>query len=130
MKKEIIDHVKKLKDQGADVKLDEDQINDLINQIFDKKYEKYTRKTYIEFEIDKFLKDYEDKNIDISYGDKGDKNKFDTDNITKSLKKLRNKSIDFGEFNEERNKFMDNVVKFEYYKSKKKYGSISTNQKK
>ena len=130
MKKEIIDHVKKLKDQGADVKLDEDQINDLINQIFDKKYEKYTRKTYIEFEIDKFLKDYEDKNIDISYGDKGDKNKFDTDNITKSLKKLRNKFIDFGEFNEECNKFMDNVVKFEYYKSKKKYGSISTNQKK
>ena len=36
MKKEIIDHVKKLKDQGADVKVDEDQINDLINKIFDK----------------------------------------------------------------------------------------------
>ena len=27
MEKEIIDHVKKLKDQGADVKVDEDQIN-------------------------------------------------------------------------------------------------------
>ena len=26
MKKEIIEHVKKLKDQGADVKVDEDQI--------------------------------------------------------------------------------------------------------
>ena len=26
MKKEIIDHVKKLKEQGADVKVDEDQI--------------------------------------------------------------------------------------------------------
>ena len=36
MKKEIIDHVKKLKDQGADVKVDEDQINDLINKIFNK----------------------------------------------------------------------------------------------
>ena len=46
MKKEIIDHVKKLKDQGADVKVDEDQINDLINKIFNKKYEKYERKTY------------------------------------------------------------------------------------
>ena len=30
MKKEIIDHVKKLKDQGADVKVDED------HKIFDK----------------------------------------------------------------------------------------------
>ena len=54
MKKEIIDHVKKLKDQGADVKVDEDQIDDLINKIFDKKYEKFTRKTYIESEIAKF----------------------------------------------------------------------------
>ena len=71
MKKDI-DHVKNLKDQGADVKVDEDQIDDLINKIFDTKYEKYTRKTYIESEVDKFLKDYGDKNISISYGDKGD----------------------------------------------------------
>ena len=56
----------------------------------------------------------------ISYGDKGDKNKFYTENITKSLKKLHNKFIKPGEFNEEYNKFMDNVKKFEYYKSKKK----------
>ena len=102
----------------------------MINKIFDKKYEKYTRKTYIESEIDKFLKDYEDKNIYISYGDKGDKVKFDTENITKSLKKLRNKFINPSEFNEEYNKFMDNVVKFEYYISKKKDGSVSTNKKK
>ena len=54
MKKEIIDLVKKLKEQGADVKIDEDQINDLVNKIFNKKYEKYERKTYIESEIDKF----------------------------------------------------------------------------
>ena len=129
MKKEIIDHVK-LKDQGADVKVDEDQINDLINKIFDKKYEKYERKTYIESEADKFLEKYDDKNIYISYGDKGDKNNFDTENITKSLKKLRNKFINPSEFNEEYNKFIDNVKKFEYYKSKKKDGSVSINQKK
>ena len=43
MKKEIIEHVKNLKDQGANVKVDEDQINDLINKIFDKKYEKYEK---------------------------------------------------------------------------------------
>ena len=35
MKKEIIEHVKTLKDQGANIKVHEDQINDLINKIFD-----------------------------------------------------------------------------------------------
>ena len=85
MKKEIIDHVKKLKDQGADVKVDEDQINDLIIKIFNKKYEKYERKTYIDSEIDKFLEKYGDKNISISYDES--KNKFNTEKITKSLKK-------------------------------------------
>ena len=50
-----------------------------------KKYEKYERKTYIESEVDKFLEKYYDKSIYISYVDKGDKNKFDTENITKSL---------------------------------------------
>ena len=43
MKKEIIQHVKYFKDQGSNVKVDEDQINDLINKIFDKKYEKYEK---------------------------------------------------------------------------------------
>ena len=46
------------------------------------------------------------------------------------LKKLRNKLINFSEFYEEYNKFMDNIVKFEYYKSEKEPGSVSPNQKK
>ena len=129
IKKEVIDHVKRLKDQGADAKVDEDQIDDLINKIFDKKYEKYTRKTYIESEIHKFLKDYRDKNINISYGDKGDKNKFDKKKITKSLKKLRNKFINFDKFNEEYNEFMHNVTEFKKYKSENK-GKFSLNQRK
>ena len=83
----IDDGVKKLKEQGVDVKVDEDQINDLINKIFDKKYEKYTRKTYKESEVDKFLKDYGDKNIYVSYDKDKDtgkyKNKFDTEEITR-----------------------------------------------
>ena len=97
MKKEIIDHVKKLKEQGADVKVDEDQINDLINKIFNEKYEKYERKTYIESETDTFLEKYGDKNISISYNE--NKNKFNTEEITKSLKKLRNKLINLNIIN-------------------------------
>ena len=84
------------------------------------------KKTYIESEIDKFLEKYDDKNISISY----DKNKFDTDEITKSLKKLRNKLINFSKFDEKYNKFMDNILKFEYYKSEKMPGSVSISQKK
>ena len=127
-KKEIIDHVKKLKEQGSDVKVDEDQINDLINKIFDKKYEEYEKKTYIESEIDKFLEKYGDENISISCDE--NKNKFNTEEITKSLKKLRNKLINPSQFKEEYNKFVDNIVKFEYYKSEKEPGSVSPNQKK
>ena len=79
-------------------------------------------------EIDKFLKDYGDKNINISYNK--NKNEFNTEEITKSLKKLHNKVINFSEFNEEYNTFMDNVIKFEYYKSEKEPGSVSTKKKK
>ena len=84
MKKEIIDHVKKLKYEGADIKFDEDQINNLAKKIFNDKYEKYERKTYIESEIDKSLEKYGDKNIFISYNE--NKNEFNTEEITKSLK--------------------------------------------
>ena len=86
------------------------------------------KKTYIESEIDKFLEKYGDKNISISYDE--NKNKFNTEEITKSLKKLCNKLINFSKFDEEYNKFVDNIVKFEYYKSEKEPGSVSPNQKK
>ena len=118
MKKEIIEHVKNLKEQGPNAKVDEDQINDLINKIFDEKYKKYIKKTYIESEIDKFLEKYEYKNIYINYNDY--KNKFDTEKITKLLKKLRNKFINFSEFKEEYNKFIDNVEELKKYKSENK----------
>ena len=118
MKEEIIEHIKNLKAQGINVMVDEDQIND-------KKDEK---NKYVDFERDKILDKYEDKNIYIRYNK--NKNKFDTEEITKSLKKLRNKLINFSEFDEEYNKFMDNVIKFEYYKAEKEPGSVSPDQKK
>ena len=92
------------------------------------------KKTYIESEIDKFLEKYDDKNISISYDKDKDsgkyKNRFNTEEITKSLQKLRNKFININEFQEEYNKFMDNVKNFKNYKSKKELGSVSKNQKK
>ena len=53
-----MEHIKNLKEQGINVIVDEDQINDLINKISDKKDEK---NKYIGSKIDKYLKDYGDK---------------------------------------------------------------------
>ena len=89
---------------------------------------KNMKETYIESEIDKFLEKYGDKNISISYDE--NKNKFNTEEITKSLKKLCNKLINLSKYDEEDNKFVDNIVKFKYYKSEKEPGSVSPNQKK
>ena len=61
---------------------------------------------------------------------KKNKNKFNTEEITKSLKKLCNKLINPSEFKEKYNKFSDSIKKFEYYKSEKETGSVSPNQKK
>ena len=127
MEEEIMEHIKNLKEQGINVRVDEDQINDLINKVSDIKNKDKTN-IYMDSEIDKFLKDYGHKNNNISYNK--NKNKFNTEEITKSLKTLHNKLINFSEFNEEYNKFMDNVIKFEYYKSEKEPGSNSPNQKK
>ena len=66
MKEEIIDHIKNLKKQGINVRVDEDQINDLVNKISDiKNKDKDKKNTYIDSEIDKFLKYYRDKNIKL-----------------------------------------------------------------
>ena len=88
---------------------------------------KNMKEKHIESEIDKFLEKCGDKNVSISY----DKNKykFNTEKITKSLKKLRNKLINPSEFKEEHNKFLDSIEKFENYKSEKEPGSVSPNQK-
>ena len=126
MKKETIEHVKHLKEQDANVKVGENQTNDLINKIFDKKYEKDEKNKYIDSEIDEFLEKYKYKNIHVTY----DKNKFDTEEITKPLIKLHTKVINLSEFIEEYNKFMNNFKGFEDYKAKKKQGSVSRNQKK
>ena len=98
MKEEIMEHIKNLKAQDTNVWVDEDKINDFINKISDKKD---VRNKYIDLEIDKFLDKYEYTNIYVRYNK--NKNKFDTEEITKSLKKLRNKLINFSEFNEEYN---------------------------
>ena len=120
MKEKFMEHMKNLKEQGINVRVDEDHINDLINKISDKKDEK---NTYMDSEIDKFLKDYGD----ISYNK--NKYKFNTEEITKSPKKLHNKLINFSEFDKDYNKCMNDVKGFEDYKTEKEPVSVCQNQK-
>ena len=129
IKEEIMEHIKNLKAQGINVKVDEDQINGLINKIYNIK-DKDKKNTYIDSEVDKFLDKYEDKKIYISCNKNKNKTKINTEEITKSLKKLHNKLINFSKFNKEYNKLMDNIVKFEYCKSEEEPGTVSINQKK
>ena len=56
--------------------------------------------------------------------------KIDTEKITKSLKKLRNKIINPSKSKEDYNKFMDNFKNFEDYKYGQEEGGVSKNQKK
>ena len=49
--------------------------------------------------------------------------------ITKSLKTLRNKLIGVKEFKEEYDKFIDNIVKFEYLNLQKKVVFLQTKKK-
>ena len=56
--------------------------------------------------------------------------KIDTEKITKSLKKLRNKIINPSKFVEDYNKFMDNFKNFEDYKYGKEEIGVPKNQKK
>ena len=103
MKKEIMKHIKNVKVQGINAKVDEDQINDLINKISDIK-NKDKKNEHIDSGIDKFLDKYENKNIYISYNKNRNKIKINTEEITKSLKKLHNKLINFSKFDKEYNK--------------------------
>ena len=108
MKEEIIDHIQDLKDQVLDVKINEDQINDLMKRILyrkDAKDKKDKKNTYIDSEIDKFIKEYENKNISISYG----KNKLSTEKINESFKKFHNKLINFKEFENDYDEFRNNA---------------------
>ena len=76
MKEEIMDHIQNLKDQGINVRIEEDQINDLIKRILDKREKIDKEKTvFIDFS-DKY-----DYNIKINYK----KTKISTENMNKAM---------------------------------------------
>ena len=118
MKKEIIEHVKNLKEQGANVKIDEDQISDLVNK-------KMKKDENLKIYIRNFLKKYDDK-ISISYGE----NKLSTKEINSLHKKYTEGLIDPNTLIYEYNKFIINAEKFKDVIRQRRQGAITPKQKK
>ena len=128
MKKEIIEHIKNLKEQGIDVKINEYQINNLVNKIFDKKDEKDKKDKYekdLKSYIDNFLTNCK-HDISITYGE----NKLSTKEINELLKKHNEGRIGFSELIKNYNKFMYNAEKFKDVMTKEKKVLLPLTKKK
>ena len=125
MKNEIIEHVKNLKEQDANVKIDEHQINDLVNKILGKKVEKDKKDEQdenLKLYIKNLLKKYDDK-LSISYGD----NKLSTEEINLLLRKYNDGLIKYYDLIKGYNEFIADVIKLEDAIKEKKQGAITTN---
>ena len=128
MKKAIIEHVKNLKEQDANVKIDEDQINNLVNNISykkDEKDKKDKKDENLKIYVRNFLEKYDDK-TSISYGE----NRLSTKEINSLLKKYIEGLIDPNTLIYEYNKFIINAEKFKDVMKQRKQGAITSNQKK
>ena len=129
MKEEIIEHVKIFKKQGANVRVDENQINDLIKRISDKedkKDEEDKKDKSLRSYIEDFLTNNK-RDLSITY----DKNKISTEKINSILKKYRDGRYEFPKFIDEYNNYME---KFEFKsliekRKREKPGAITPNQK-
>ena len=96
MKEQIIDHIQNLKEQVINVKVDEDQINDLIKRISDKEY-KEDKEDKKDKGLRSYVKDFLTNNkrdLSITY----DKNKINTEKINSILKKYSDRRYEFPKF--------------------------------
>ena len=129
MKKEIIEHIKNLGKQGTNIKISEDQINDLVNAILDKKDEKDKKdkkdEKYenLKLYIRNFFRKLDE--ISISYGE----NKLSTGEIDSTLKKYIDGLIGYNDLIKEYNKFIINAEKFKDVIKKRKKGLLPLTKK-
>ena len=104
MKEEIIEHIKNLRAQGSKVKIGEEQINDLINKIFDKEDEKDKK----DKSLRPYLKDFL-RNNGRDFFITCEKNRISTEKINSITKKYIDERYDFPKFIDEYNKYMESI---------------------
>ena len=143
------DHIQNLKDEGIDVNINNDQVNDLVNKIFkgiSKRYsasEDSTSKVSTSEDsasqdsasqdltpqdLKRFFKKYE-KNINTFYKDSGIRYNIDTTEINDDIKDYISGAIFKYDFSQKYIIFINKFNKFERIQGKKKQGAISFKQK-
>ena len=118
MKKEIMEHIQNLEKQGINVETNIDQINNLMDKIFDKKDAEEGKGLN---DVKNFLEKYKSI-ISTNYG----KNKISTEIINEELIKYYNGQI--SQFIEKYNEHKYDIENFKYAMSKKGKGAIGPNQ--
>ena len=111
-KKEIMEHIQNLEKQGINVETNIDQINNLIDKIFNKK-DAVEGKASNDIKI--FLDKYK-KTISTTYN----KNKISTETINKELIKYYNGKISLNQFTEKYNEHKYDIKNFKDAMDKKK----------
>ena len=153
--REIRDHIQNLKDEGIDVSINNDQVNDLVNKIFkgiskrdltpqdsasedsasedsaseDSASEDSASQNITPKDLKSFFKKYENKNIKTFYKDSGIRYNIDTAEINNDIKDYINGMIFKHDFSQKYNTFINNFNKFERIQGKKKRGAIGLKQK-
>ena len=126
--REIRDHIQNLKDEGTDVKIENDQVNDLVNKIL-----KGINKRFLASEdsdIKSFFKKFENKPIETRYSsDIFDSDKIDTKEINSTLANYDSKEITEDELLQIYNVFINKFDKFREVINKKQPSSRGSHQK-
>ena len=124
--REIRDHIQNLKDEGIDVNINNDQVNDLVNKIFqgiskrDSTLEDLASEDSASQDLESFLKKYIKKHIKTFYKDSDIRYDIDMDEINNDMKDYIDGAIFKYNFSQKYNTFIDNFNKFERQQGKKK----------
>ena len=141
----IRDHIQNLKDEGIDVNINDDQVNDSVDKIFkgigkrnstsedstsedsDSEYsdsEYSASEDLTQQDLKFFKKKYENKSIKTFYKDSGIKYDIDTDEINNDFKDYNDKIISKYYFSQKYNTFINKFNKIERQQGKKKRGGV------
>ena len=128
--REIREHIQNLKDEGIDVNINNDQVNDSVNKIpkgiskrdsasEDSDSEDSKPEDLPSQNLERFFKKYKNKNIKTFYKNFGKKYDIDTYEINNDIRDYNDEIISKYDFSQKYNTFIDNFNEFERYKKKR-----------
>ena len=138
MGEEIRDHIQNLKDEGIDVNINNDQVNDLVNNILKGIGKKDSASESKDLDpedlplqnLKNFLKKYENESIKTFYKNFGKRYDIDMDEINNDIKDYINGIIFEYDFSQKYNTFIDDFNEFGKTQEKNNKGAIGSELKK